>query len=77
MSNGHVQNWCKRKGMRFEELPQYFSKGSLPWRTTTMHEGIKIVANINNKVGFLQPLFTIMGDPSNPALKKCQHCHNL
>lgn len=88
MCNGHVQNWCRRKGTRFAEH-LYSALREKPVAMTAedhrhaVHEGLKIMMDANGDEGLAQPSFEVVGDLDNVELKsiwfrvKCRYCRDF
>jgi hypothetical protein len=70
LSNGHVRNWCRRKGVPWEEHPQSMAaKGKILIMSTEDHkravdEGLQIVNGINNDVKEDGGPFVAVGNPA-------------
>jgi hypothetical protein len=74
VSTSHIKNWCRRKGVRFEDhLQSQVTRGKPVVLTPADHKhlvlkGIDIMDAVNASVGEDQKLFMVIGDLESDEL---------
>jgi hypothetical protein len=86
MSVVHIKNWCRRKGIRFEDHPQsQVGKGKTMVLTPADHkhlvlERIEILDALNEDIGGEKKTFDVIGDLNSEEVRsfwfrmKCNFC---
>ena len=82
----HVRNYCRQKGIKFDNHPQSGSTRSKSVEVTVVDhkcligEGVGILEIVNNSIDPKKPTFELIGDPNDPVMKshwfkaKCLIC---
>jgi hypothetical protein len=88
VSTSHIKNWCRRKGVRFEDHPQSQAARGKPVVLTLANykhlvlKGIEIMDAMNASIGDDQKPFVVIGDLESDELQsflfrvKCNACRD-